>query len=92
MANEIAMKLHTRPGDEVILDAEAHFITSEGGGPAFLSGVMLRGVPGAQDVAALLSKAAADVSPGTVHPAPAAKPASLLPGTGLPGGAVSLHG
>lgn len=50
MANEIAMKVHTRPGDEVILDAESHFITSEGGGPAFLSGVMLRGVPGPRGI------------------------------------------
>ena len=50
MANEIAMKVHTRPGDEVILDAESHFITSEGGGPAFLSSVMLRGVPGPRGI------------------------------------------
>ena len=50
MANEIAVKVHTRPGDEVILDAESHFVTSEGGGPAFLSGVMLRGVPGAHGI------------------------------------------
>lgn len=50
MANEIAMKVHTRPGDEVVLDAESHFVTSEGGGPAFLSGVMLRGVPGTRGI------------------------------------------
>lgn len=54
---------------------------------------MLRGVSSARDVAALLSKATVAVSPGTIHPAaPAAKPASLVPDTGLPGGAASLHG
>lgn len=46
MANEIAVKVHTRPGDEVILEAESHYVTSEAGGPAFLSGVMLRGLQG----------------------------------------------
>jgi len=44
MANEIALMVHARPGDEVILDAEAHYITSEAGGPAALAGVMLRGI------------------------------------------------
>jgi len=41
MANEIALKVHTRPGDEVIVEAYAHFVTAEAGGPAFLSGVMM---------------------------------------------------
>lgn len=50
MANEIAIKVHTRPGDEVILEAESHYVTSEAGGPAFLSGVSLRGVPGKRRV------------------------------------------
>jgi len=49
MANEIAVKVHTQPGDKVILDETAHIVTSEAGGPAVLSGVMthpLRGVRG----------------------------------------------
>jgi len=41
MANEIAIKVHTRPSDEVILDRTAHIINAEAGGPALLSGVML---------------------------------------------------
>ena len=50
MANEIAIKVHTRPGDDVILDSESHYVTSEAGGPAFLSGVSLRGVPGMRGI------------------------------------------
>lgn len=39
MCNAIAITLHTRPGDEIILDRHAHPYTSEGGGPAALAGV-----------------------------------------------------
>lgn len=39
MCNAIAITLHTRPGDEIILDSHAHPYTSEGGGPAALAGV-----------------------------------------------------
>ena len=39
MCNAIAIKLHTQPGDEIILDEFAHPYTSEGGGPAALAGV-----------------------------------------------------
>jgi threonine aldolase len=49
MANEIAVKVHTQPGDKVILEETSHIVTSEAGGPAVLSGVMphsLRGVRG----------------------------------------------
>jgi threonine aldolase len=50
MANEIAVKVHTRPGDEVILDHTAHIVHAEAGGPAFLSGVMLYPVQGVRGV------------------------------------------
>jgi threonine aldolase len=39
MCNAIAITLHTRPGDEIILDRHAHPYSSEGGGPAALAGV-----------------------------------------------------
>ena len=43
MANAIAFRLHVRPGgDEVVLDALAHPMQAEAGGPATLSGAMLR--------------------------------------------------
>ncbi len=50
MANEIAVKVHTRPGDEVILDRTAHIVNAEAGGPALLSGVMLFTVQGTRGV------------------------------------------
>lgn len=45
MANEIAIMMHTRPGDTVLAPWDAHVITSEAGGPAALAGVMLHGLP-----------------------------------------------
>jgi threonine aldolase len=50
MANEIALKVHTQPGDAVILEATAHIFTSEAGGPALLSGVTLHTVQGVRGV------------------------------------------
>ncbi|HMP01811.1 MAG TPA: low-specificity L-threonine aldolase [Gemmatales bacterium] len=42
MSNQTAIKTHTRPGDELICDANAHIVHYETGGPAALSGVMCR--------------------------------------------------
>lgn len=39
MANQIAIKVHTRPGDELICDRYSHVYYYEGGGIAFNSGV-----------------------------------------------------
>jgi threonine aldolase len=50
MANEIALKVHTQPGDEAIVERSSHFVTSEGGGPAFLSGVMLHMIEGKRGI------------------------------------------
>jgi threonine aldolase len=46
MTNQTALRVHTEPGDEVILEAEAHIYYYEGGAPAVLSGVMCRLVKG----------------------------------------------
>jgi threonine aldolase len=47
MCNEIALRLHIRPGgDELILDRSAHPIVAEAGGPAALSGAMIAAVDG----------------------------------------------
>lgn len=40
--NQIAIKCHTQPGDEVICDAEAHIYQYEGGGIAFNSGCSVK--------------------------------------------------
>jgi len=46
MCNQIAYRIHCRLGDEVIADRTAHTVNSETGGPAALSGVMMRVVEG----------------------------------------------
>ncbi len=46
MGNQLAVRCHTRPGDEVLLEAGAHIWNYEGGAAAALSGVQLRPVPG----------------------------------------------
>ncbi len=51
MSNAIAMKVHTRPGDEVLMDTEAHSMLYEVGLPATIAHVLtrqfhsVRGVP-----------------------------------------------
>ncbi|MHB8260162.1 MAG: threonine aldolase family protein [Bacteroidia bacterium] len=42
MTNQIAIKAHTQPGDEVICDVNSHIYVNEGGGVAFNSGVQVR--------------------------------------------------
>jgi threonine aldolase len=46
MANQIAIRVHCRPGDEVIADRTAHIVNSEGGGPAANASVMIRTLDG----------------------------------------------
>ena len=46
MTNQIAIKLHTQPGDEVICDELAHTYLYEGGGIAFHSGASVRTLRG----------------------------------------------
>jgi threonine aldolase len=47
MCNEIALRLHAQPGgDELLLDRTAHPVNSEAGGPAVLSGLMIRALDG----------------------------------------------
>ena len=45
MGNVIAIKLHTRPGDEVICDHHAHILDWELGTHSWFSGCVLRSVP-----------------------------------------------
>ncbi len=46
MTNQIAIKVHTQPGDEVICHRESHIYCYEGGGIAFNAGVQVRLVEG----------------------------------------------
>jgi threonine aldolase len=42
MSNQVAIKVHTQPGDEVICDKSAHVYQYEGGGIAFNSGAQVK--------------------------------------------------
>jgi threonine aldolase len=46
MSNQIALRLHTEPGDELLGEENSHVFLSELGGPAIHSGVVTRGLPG----------------------------------------------
>ena len=72
MCNEIAMRVHCRPGDEMLAHRTAHPIHFEGGGPAALAGVnvgVLDGPRGQFDAAAV---------DGAVHPASRYMPRTRL--------------
>lgn len=42
MTNQVAIKVHTQPGDEVLCDVSAHIYNFEGGGISFNSGVQAK--------------------------------------------------
>ena len=46
MSNQIAIKCHTQPGDEVICERNSHVYVYEGGGIAFNSGSQVRSIEG----------------------------------------------
>lgn len=50
MANQIAVRIHTRPGDELLCEQNAHVCSYEAGGPAMLSGVTCRTVAGQRGI------------------------------------------
>lgn len=50
MGNEICIKAHTQPGDEVICEAGCHILNYESGAAAFLSSVQMRPIVGTRGV------------------------------------------
>ncbi|HYT91842.1 MAG TPA: GntG family PLP-dependent aldolase [Gemmataceae bacterium] len=46
MSNQICVKVHTQPGDELLCEATCHIYNYEAGGPAVLSGVTCRTLEG----------------------------------------------
>lgn len=46
MGNQVAVAVHTRPGDEVLLEERSHVFLYEAGAPAVISGVQVRTLPG----------------------------------------------
>jgi threonine aldolase len=45
MANEIALRLHARPGDELLAEQNSHVLIAELGGPAVFAGLLTRPIP-----------------------------------------------
>ncbi len=50
MCNAIGIKVHTQPGDRIVLERYAHPFTSEAGGPGLLCGVMTTLIEGDRGV------------------------------------------
>ncbi|MGL4420935.1 MAG: threonine aldolase family protein [Gemmataceae bacterium] len=46
MSNQIAIRVACRPGDELLIEETSHIVLWEAGGPAVLSGVTCRTIPG----------------------------------------------
>jgi threonine aldolase len=46
MANQIALRVLTKPGGELIAEERTHILVYEAGGPAVHSGLVMRGLPG----------------------------------------------
>jgi threonine aldolase len=70
MANQIAFRVLTEPGDEIVMEADAHPFHYESGGAAVISGVTIRLLQGRRGVLDPASVASA-IRPPNVHHAPA---------------------
>lgn len=66
MANQLAVRCQTESGDEILVEANAHIYYYEAGGPAALSGVTCRLLPGQRGVFSAADLEAA-LRPGDVH-------------------------
>src|SRR4051812_50080945 len=70
MCNEIALKVHTRPGDEVLMDRTAHPIHFEAGGPRPLSRGIITGVGGGRGIYSPPPGGGGGYAPGRPPPPP----------------------
>lgn len=59
MCNEIALAVHCRPGDEILMDRTAHPLNYEAGGPAALAGALIRPLDGVRGIFSAAQVAAA---------------------------------
>jgi len=88
MCNEIALRLHVRPGgDEAILDRTAHPVNYEAGGPAQVAGAMIRTVEGEGGIFTAEQLEAAIRAPGNRY-APRSRLVSVEQTTNVGGGRV----
>jgi len=90
MCNEIAIRLHIRPGgDEMFIGGQAHPLVAEAGGPAFLSGAVMTvvGGDGGRFTAEALDEVVTSRPVGGRY-APRPRLVSVEQTTNLPGGRV----
>ena len=88
MCNEIALRLHVRPGgDAILLDRTAHPLVAEAGGPAAVSGAVLVALDGEGGVFTPAQLDAATSAPGDRY-APRSRVVSVEQTTNLGGGRV----
>lgn len=66
MTNQIAIKCHTQPGDEVICDKTSHVYIYEGGGIAFNSGCQVKPVDGSRGMITA-EQVEESINPDDVH-------------------------
>ncbi|HJW15581.1 MAG TPA: GntG family PLP-dependent aldolase [Flavisolibacter sp.] len=69
MTNQIAIKCHTQPGDEVICDSTSHIYQYEGGGIAFNSGASVKLLDGNRG-RIKAEKVLQGINPNDIHKAP----------------------
>ncbi|MGH2996710.1 MAG: threonine aldolase family protein [Gaiellaceae bacterium] len=70
MANQIALRVLSEPGDEVIAEASAHVFRYELGGPAVHSGLVMKAIPTERGIIAPEQVREAVNPPGDLHTAP----------------------
>ena len=88
MCNGIAVRLHVRPGgDEILLDRTSHPLNFESGGPAALSGAMVRPLDGERGVFTASQVEAALRTPGDRY-APRSRLVSVEQTSNMGGGRV----
>ncbi len=66
MTNQIAIKVHTQPGDEVICHRDSHIYCYEGGGIAFNSSAQVRLIEG-NNGKMMASDISGNINPGDSH-------------------------
>jgi threonine aldolase len=87
MCNEIAIRVHCRPGDEVIMDRTAHPWHFEAGAPAALSGVVIYPLDGQRGIYTAAQVEAAIRPPASNH-APRSRLVSVEQTSNLGGGTI----
>ena len=66
MGNQLAIKSHTQPGNEVIVERHCHIYNYESGVPAFLSGVQLLPLSGERGILTA-EQIEAEIRPKNIH-------------------------